>query len=140
MEKQFVDLLAKNMYRITMPRRQVFDVLKKSSRPLSIVELTTELSTIVDAASVYRTIDLFTKLGITTVVTHGWKQRYELAAPFRPHHHHLVCSSCGKATEIHSKKIESLIATISVEEGFMPLNHMFEITGLCRQCKAKQAN
>lgn len=134
MDDHFTNLLEEHHLRITTPRKRLFEALKKASQPLSITELITQLPT-VDKVSIYRTIDLFTKLSITTAITHGWKQRYELAAPFRPHHHHLVCRNCSKTTEIHSKKIESLITVISAEEGFTPLDHMFEITGLCRQCK-----
>lgn len=133
MDTRFIDLLAQHHFRITTPRKRLFEALTKASRPLAIAELITQLPT-VDKVSIYRTIDLFTKLGITTIVMHGWKQRYELASPFRPHHHHLVCRACGEATEIHSKKIESLIAIIATEENFTASDHVFEINGLCHHC------
>lgn len=136
METRFTELLTQYHYRITTPRKHIFNALKTSHKPLSIVELCAQVAGSVDTVSVYRTIDLFTKLGIATAVTHGWKQRYELASPFRPHHHHLVCRQCGEATEIHSANIESLITTIAQDENFVPSDHIFEINGLCRKCQS----
>lgn len=135
MEKQLADLLTQHALRLTTPRRGVFEVLTRVSEPVSIAELARQLPG-VDRVSIYRTIELFTKLGITTIVAHGWKQRYELAAPFKPHHHHLHCMACNRHTEIHSKQLESLITALSQEHGFAAAHHHFEISGLCRQCRS----
>ncbi len=137
MEPLLVKLLSEHKYRITMPRRRVFNALKNSHKPLSIVELATILSATVDTVSVYRTIDLFIKLGIVTAITHGWKQRYELAAPFLPHHHHLVCRKCEIAIEVNSRRIEELIASIASEQSFVASDHVLEINGLCYNCNTR---
>lgn len=128
------DFLTRHSLRSTQPRRQIFEALTHAHEPLSIVQLT-ELLPSIDKVSIYRTIELFTKLGVSTPVSHGWKQRYELAAPFKPHHHHLRCTACGSHVEIHSKQLETLIATISEGHGFAARQHHFEISGLCRQCQ-----
>lgn len=129
------EILTRHSLRLTKPRQLVFDTLLTATQPRSIANLSHALP-MVDKVSIYRTIELFTRLGITAVVNHGWKQRYELAAPFKPHHHHLHCIACESHTEIHSKQLEALIATISEEHGFAPQQHHFEISGLCERCQA----
>lgn len=119
--------------RLTRPRIQIFETLKSFDRPMSIVDIVKACPGI-DKVSVYRTMSLFSKLHIVITIPHGWKQLYELAAPFTPHHHHLVCEKCGTLTEIHSKKLESMIANLTNEHGFIATGHHFEITGLCSEC------
>lgn len=119
--------------RLTEPRLKVFNALKATNKPMSIVDISKTCPD-VDKVSVYRTIDLFTKLRIVTTVPHGWKSLYELAAPFSPHHHHLVCEKCGNLTEIHSHTLEAIIEDLTNEHGFIPSGHHFEITGVCREC------
>jgi Fe2+ or Zn2+ uptake regulation protein len=133
MHEEVVRILSIHDLRNTTPRRIVFEALLTHGAPASIIELV-QLCPSIDKVSVYRTIELFSKLGITNIVTHGWKQRYELAAPFKPHHHHLVCRACGTASEIHSPGVEKLIASIASEQSFVPSDHVFEINGLCRTC------
>lgn len=120
--------------RLTKPRLEIFNTLKSFDRPMSIVDIVSACPN-VDKVSVYRTIDLFTKLRIASTIPHGWKHLYELAAPFSPHHHHLVCETCGSLTEIHSKKLESMIADLTKEYDFNPTGHHFEVTGLCSKCR-----
>ena len=139
MDSQLATLLSEHHIRLTTPRRQIFDELTRAHEPLSIVQLT-KLLPDADRVSIYRTIELFTRLGITTAVNYGWKQRYELASPLKPHHHHLFCTSCSRHIEIHSKHLEALIETIGKEQDFTPRNHHFEITGTCNQCRATSPN
>lgn len=128
-----VDILARHALRTTQPRRRVFETLSQAKEPLTTTQLIA-LASDVDKVSVYRTIELFTKLGIVTAVTHKWKRRYELASPLKPHHHHLFCTACGHHIEIHSKHLEQLITTISKEHGFTAHDHHFEVSGICDDC------
>lgn len=121
--------------RVTAPRLKVFDILEKATAPLSIADII-RMCPSVDRVSIYRTIDLFTRQGITVGIAHGWKQHYELAAPFRPHHHHLLCIKCGATAEVHSKELEEIVARIASKHNFSSSAHTFEITGLCKKCLA----
>lgn len=120
--------------RLTAPRRIIFDALRRSDVPQSIVQLSAVCPTI-DKASIYRTIALFDKHSITQRVPRGWKFLYELAVPFAPHHHHLICTQCGGLTNIESEQLETMITDITDEHQFIPTRHHFEITGICNNCK-----
>lgn len=120
--------------RITSPRLAVFTTLENSLTPISTIDII-KANPSVDKVSVYRTIELFVKLGVAIAIPHGWKQRYELAAPFRPHHHHSRCTKCGHIAEIHSPELEQFIAAMASNHGFYATSHTFEISGLCATCK-----
>lgn len=127
-------VLENHKLRVTKPRLEIFDTLRSATRPLSEVEIATATPT-VDPVTVYRTIELFLKLEAVVGVAHGWKQRYELAAPFRPHHHHILCTNCGRVEEIQSEELEHFIRRLGNERGYQVTGHTFEITGLCNSCR-----
>lgn len=108
--------------------------MKKHEEPMTASSIA-GLCKKIDRTSVYRTLELFTQLGIAHEVPMGWKQRYELASPFKSHHHHLSCNGCGKLVDIHSPQLERTMARIASEHGFTVDSHTFEIRGLCSECR-----
>lgn len=137
MDTELVRIFSQAKLRLTTPRIVIFNALKESDAPLSTAEIIRRCPAI-DKVSVYRTIKLFESLNIVTVVTHGWKQSYELSPPFHPHHHHIVCENCGDVTELQSPSIERLVDTLSKQYTFMPTSHHFEIHGICNKCAPNQ--
>lgn len=133
------DALARSGLRTTTPRQVVFDLLQGSSCPLKMADIVKQCSSI-DKTSVYRSIDLFRKLNILSTASDGWRQYYELSDEFRPHHHHLICTKCGKIIDIKSPAIEKLVKQIGRDNGFDITGHNFEIVGLCPNCAPKLAN
>ncbi len=127
-------IFARNQLRMTTPRQAVFEAMRASEMPLSIGDITKKCPD-VDRVSIYRTIELFVSLAIAEAVPLGWKQRYELTSPFQSHHHHLYCTSCGALVDIHSKKLEQLVASIARDYDFTPAEHKFEVSGLCEKCQ-----
>jgi Fe2+ or Zn2+ uptake regulation protein len=133
-------LFAREQLRLTSPRRAVFDALRAAHEPLMIRDIIAACPS-VDRVSIYRTLDLFVSLNVADLVPLGWKQRYELTSPFKPHHHHLYCTNCGTLIDVHSQKLEQLVAAIAREHEFTPSEHKFEISGLCANCvSSKQQN
>jgi Fur family ferric uptake transcriptional regulator len=126
---------AKKSLRLTTPRRSVFDALYKSEHPLLVGEVIKSCPE-TDRVSIYRTLELFVRLDIAEIVPMGWKQRYELTSPFKPHHHHLYCTNCGALIDVHSQKLELLVANIAKSYNFTPAEHKFEVSGLCEKCSA----
>lgn len=120
--------------RLTAPRRLVFEALQAAPRPLSMAELTRQLGDI-DRTSIYRTLDLFVSLRIIDIITTGWKRRYELAEPFKPHHHHLQCTSCNELIAINTPEIETVIADTANSYNYQLLSHHIELFGVCYNCQ-----
>jgi Fe2+ or Zn2+ uptake regulation protein len=139
MEKSLQQLhstLNKHRKSVTNAREEVFRALYGKT-PLSMSELT-EICTKSNRASVYRTIKLFEQLNIITRIYTGWKFKIELAEPFTPHHHHLICSTCSKAQAFtEPRSLHTLIHHIAKNYNFYPSSHQFEIEGMCKNCQQK---
>ena len=83
-------------------------------------------------ATVYRFLKETSRFGITSELRIGYAPaRYELKV--REHHHHIVCTQCGKIVEFQNEIIEKQIKKISEDYKFMMEHHIFELYGRCNQ-------
>lgn len=131
---EFASYLTTRGHRVTATRRAVFAALKAADRPITVRDLTAQIPDS-DRVSIYRTLDLFIRIGIVEVVHVGWKKRYELAGPFKPHHHHLQCTTCHQLIAIEPQHLEQLIDNIARDHGYQLSSHHIELHGLCPACK-----
>lgn len=127
-------ILEKHNLRTTAPRQIIFQTLQENDEAVDIATLIHHCPT-VDRVTLYRTLETFHAIGLVEIVHIGWKKRYELAAPHKPHHHHLHCTTCQKLIEIDSPQLEDFITCISTQHKFQPQSHTFEINGLCQNCQ-----
>lgn len=134
MDSDIMNTLSTHQLRITQPRQLVIEALSRATAPLSTAEIIQVCSS-VDRVSVYRTLELFRSLGIVTTISHGWKHAYELADPYRPHHHHVRCEVCGRVIDIESDQLEALIDSVAKKHGITVSRHTFEIVGRCKTCR-----
>ncbi|MDP8212443.1 MAG: transcriptional repressor, partial [Candidatus Zapsychrus exili] len=73
------------------------------------------------------------------------RARYELSEGPKGarHHHHLVCTSCGRVvdyTDFIDEEVELLNQTekgLSKKYDFKITNHLIQFYGLCSECKKK---
>jgi Fe2+ or Zn2+ uptake regulation protein len=131
--QQLETLFHEHGLRLTTPRRQVFEALKQAHRPLSIRDIIASCHS-VNRSSIYRALDAFAALGIIEIIHVGWKLRYELASPFKPHHHHLECTSCGELIAIDTPELEQHIHAIASAHNYTLGSHHVELRGLCATC------
>lgn len=134
MNSDFESILRDAGQSITKPRRAVFDTLSHADEPLKNGEIAKRTPD-VDRASVYRTLELFTKLGVTTTTIRGWTPFTELAEPFRPHHHHMICEQCGGVKEIASDTLEDILTLVANKYNFALKTHTVELNGVCAKCQ-----
>lgn len=121
-------------YSVTKPRAAVFTVLS-GQEPQSMAEVVQKLSGIIDRATVYRTVDLFEKLGIVTRLNLGWKYKIELSENFSHHHHHLSCVNCGQVVAFEEGQVlHQAIEHLATAKGYSMQDHSLEIRGLCPAC------
>lgn len=131
-------VLKDNGYSLTKPRQMVCELLK-GREPQSMRELAARSRGLIDRASLYRTIDLFEKLGLVRRVYIGWKYKVELSDVFTHHHHHISCLGCGKIVAITEEaEIERLIRDISARHGFTASRHQLEVSGYCPACSSTE--
>lgn len=131
----FQETLKKGGFSNTKVRQKVFDALE-SEEPQTMNALVSKLEGNIDRASVYRTIEVFEKLGIVQRLQIGWKYKLELTDQFNYHHHHISCTNCGMIVPLREDHLlETTLKTLAGEYGFQPTSHQLEIQGLCSRCK-----
>jgi Fur family transcriptional regulator, ferric uptake regulator len=118
----------------TKGRLAVFSHLATAG-PMSVGELAHQLQEDVDRATVYRTVELYEKLGIVNRIWHGFKHQVELSEIFTPHHHHALCQQCGKTIDITSPELEAALTSLAKKHHFLTLNHSVELSGYCSECQ-----
>ena len=134
-------------YRWTVPRQEIIKVLSQTEEHLSAEEIYLRVHKAyppVGLTTVYRTLELLVEMGIVSRFAFGdGKARYELfkGPKGARHHHHLVCTSCGRVldyTDFVNEEKELLDKTekaLSKKYGFKILNHRIHFYGLCDKCK-----
>jgi Fe2+ or Zn2+ uptake regulation protein len=123
-----------NGCRLTNQRENILRVL--SGHPQGVNDIAKSLSQKkikADKVTIYRTLDLFTRIGLVAK-THFDKQktRYELITS--RHHHHMICSGCGKVQDIPIND-EVFISEIIKSTGFQIKSHLLEFFGFCQKCQ-----
>ena len=89
-------------------------------------------------ATVYRSLELLSDVGILQKMEFGdGCSRYEVNAidPDTHHHHHLICTKCGKVTEFEDDLLENLEQDIESKSGFRIMNHQVKFFGYCKECQ-----
>ncbi|MFA7000867.1 MAG: Fur family transcriptional regulator [Candidatus Omnitrophota bacterium] len=122
--------------RWTGPRRAVTELFIKCAGHLSAADVYRKLAASgVDKASVYRNLEVLRRRGVLVLSgTSERERRYELSERFRPHHHHLVCQSCGDVEEIEGCGLRPLEARILRKKKFKVEAHELKFLGVCRKC------
>lgn len=119
---------------LTIPRQAVFDYLIGRG-PVSTKEIIAACLSRADRASIYRTLELFARIGITQELVLRGRKVIELSQDFASHHHHLVCTACGKSIDIADKVIERRLDNITEQYGFLSTSHAVEVAGMCPNCR-----
>jgi Fur family transcriptional regulator, ferric uptake regulator len=133
----FATALKEQGHSLTKTRQQVFNALADSDA-LSMNQLVRKLQHKMDRASIYRTIELFERLGIVNRLQIGWKYKLELSEEFAGHHHHAACMNCGKVVAFEeSPELEADIHDLAKQLGFNLTSHSLELRGLCPECQAQ---
>jgi Fur family ferric uptake transcriptional regulator len=132
------EILHKAGFKYTRPRQCVAEVLLQEPRHLTapeIVDLIAVRDPEVGRMSVYRTLDLFTRLGLIRPVFQG-RANARYAVMFSGHHHHLVCENCGAVIHFDECPLDSLEQALVERFGFSIEGHILEFFGQCQNCHA----
>lgn len=121
----------------TPTRVAVLSLFHKTSQPLdadTICSLLEGKGIKSDRVTVYRTLNKLTDYSVLKRVEFGeGKFRFELAS--LPHHHHLICTNCGKIDDINECGVEEIEQKLQKRTGFLIQQHNAEFFGLCASCQ-----
>ena len=141
------EILSKNHYKTTPQRKEIVKVFCEHSAAghhLSaeeLFEILREKNFDFGLATVYRSVELLSSLGILTRVDFGdGRARYELnnSAPRAHNHHHLICLNCKKIIEFEEDLLDDLEKIIAKKSDFQIVNHEVKFLGYCSDCRKNQ--
>jgi Fur family ferric uptake transcriptional regulator len=136
MEQAYIDRLRAAGYKITPPRLAVLQVIEQNGEHLNTSEILQRAQAIYPAvgrATVYRTLELLTQLGIVRPIYLGENGPTYIWA--EGGHHHLVCSACGKVVDFQQCIADQMVQELTDRFGFAIESHLLEFYGLCKNCK-----
>ena len=137
--------LSEHGYKITPQRKEILQIFVDHSdyhhmSAEDVYRILRENKSDIGLATVYRSLDLLSELGILVQVDFGdGCARYELntADPKVHHHHHLICVKCKKVIEFEEDLLDDLEEDIAKKSGFQILNHEVKFFGYCSECRAE---
>ncbi|MBC9785979.1 transcriptional repressor [Heliobacterium chlorum] len=90
-------------------------------------------------ATVYRTLELLADMDILQKMDFGdGRLRYELTGDEAHHHHHLICTQCGKVYEFEDDLLDSLEQAIQKRKNFKIVDHQLKFFGICHHCQNQE--
>jgi Fur family ferric uptake transcriptional regulator len=133
-------------FRLTLPRQAILNVFARNPKHLSAEEIFLSVHRNypgIGLATVYRTLDLLTQMGLVFRFDFGdGRSRYELASEAtKEHHHHMVCTRCGQIIDYSDfmkkeiKFIKELEVELSKKHKFKISTHQIHFYGSCNRCQ-----
>lgn len=138
---KFEAFLQKKSLKLTSQRRQLLDKIldmdKTHFTADDLVDQFRDQRPRISKATVYRTLSVLVESSILEEHQFGESYKvYELSEG-RPHHDHLICTSCGKILEFVNEEMERLQDKVAHGNGFHPTHHSQKIYGTCAACWGK---
>lgn len=125
-------------YRLTEPRRAVAELIAAREGHFTAQDLIDDAKARrlgIGRATVFRALDLFTELQVLERLDlPSGEHAYVPCVPAR-HHHHIVCSQCGRTTEVDDAGLASAVDEIQRRSGWQVESHRLELYGRCPRCR-----
>jgi len=141
-EKKIESALRQHGYKITPQRRAIIKGIIKSREhltPSAIYERVGREHPGIGLVTIYRTLETLTELGLICEMHAGGNCRSYLMRRPSEHHHHLICSDCGKVIDFTDCDLGELERRLSRETSFRINSHLLEFLGQCRSCRKENA-
>lgn len=122
-------------YKITPPRLAVLEVIEQKGEhlnPNEILEQAKAIHPALGRATVYRTLELLTQLGVVRPIYVGESGPTYIRAD--GNHHHLVCSRCSQVVDFDQCVADQMTHELTTRFGFQIMSHLLEFYGLCAEC------
>lgn len=126
------DLLRAAGLRATPGRIELIRALAKESKPVSVQQIERRLNGSMNQVTLYRALEALLDAHIVSRVNLEHDHaHYELALG-RPHHHHVVCKTCGRVADIDLAHEEFHKRPVP---GFARIErYSLELFGTCATC------
>src|SRR5829696_8002142 len=120
-----LEALDRSPYRTTGPRRAVARLIADHDGHFSAAELVAEARErrlAVGRATVFRTLEMLAELDLVERIDlPSGEHAYVACEP--AHHHHVVCSSCGRTAPVEDTGLEQLAEAVGQSTGYRVETH-----------------
>ncbi len=125
-------------YRVTPSRRAVLAAVLQQSDHFTVDGLLRRCRG-AGRATVFRTVRLLAEMGVVCrVLLEDGSLHYAVSR--REHHHHLVCTGCGKVQDLDQCAIADAVRELSQSSGYEIDGHWLELYGRCAGCRSAVAS
>ena len=129
--------LDRSDYRVTEPRRAVAQLIADQAGHFSAADLVAEANARrlgIGRATIFRTLDVLAELELVERIDlPSGEHAYVACEP--SHHHHVVCSRCGRSHDIDDAGLRAVVRAVARRTGFRIDDHRLELFGLCPECQ-----
>jgi Fe2+ or Zn2+ uptake regulation protein len=125
--------------RYTGGRRAIVQALVSAGHPVSIGDIAARLPDLPRSSAYRHLVDLQAAGIVRRVAANDEFARFELAEDLTEHHHHFLCTNCGKVSDITptadlERTITEQLEHLADAQGFEPHGHRVDVIGLCAAC------
>ena len=126
-------------YRLTGARREVAELIAAREGHFTAADLILDAKArrlAIGRATIFRALDLLTELRLLERLDlPEGEHAYVTCEP--SHHHHIVCSSCGRAREVEDHGLREALDEIERHTGYAVDSHRLELYGRCPRCRTR---
>lgn len=133
----FLGTLERTGHRLTAPRRAVAELITARDGHFTAADLLADARARrlrIGRATIFRALDLFTELDtLERLDLPSGEHAYVACEPL--HHHHVVCSRCGRTAEVGDCGMKEVANEVGRVTGYAIESHRLELYGLCPDCR-----
>ena len=135
---ELAKILRDNGCKVTPQRLAVYDMLSHTTEhPTAemIYQKVKEQYPTMSFATVYKSVEIFSKLGVIQVLNTGEDSfRYDAKTSEHPH---IKCTKCGRVNDVSHLDARAVESLVENETGFKVYGHQFYFYGICPDCQKK---
>ncbi len=123
-------------YRLTPDRTALIGYMADREKLVSIGDLIDHGRRLgVSRPTVFRLLEALTAHGLAVRFTeeNGSRTFYTFCTP--SHHHHIVCTACGRVEQVETPHLELELRDVAEHKGYEVHRHNLELFGLCPACR-----
>lgn len=135
--EKFLERLKEQGFKLTGKRKSIVEILLEEDRYISAKELLERMKQQFPRLSfdtVYRNLHMLKQEGLVeeSMFGDGGSSKFRVACDGHDHHHHYICTICGKTQLVEGCPMDVL--QVAAPPGFHIETHRFEIFGHCASC------
>jgi Fur family ferric uptake transcriptional regulator len=140
-EKKIRRSIRQHGYKITPQRRAIIKAIidtREHLTPSAIHERVSREKPGIGLVTIYRTLEMLAGLGFICEMHAGGSCRSYLVRRPAEHHHHLICSDCGRVIDFTDCDLGGLERRLARETRFKISGHLLEFVGQCWNCRRRK--